>query len=176
MNTHKDSHAPRTSGNRGCLKIALVGVIVLLAIGAAVAGFGWLIFRSMGDSEPARTALAQAGAHPQVIAALGRPLQRGFLVSGSIEVSNDAGEAELQVPVSGPQGEGTVSVRGHRRHGRWRYEELSISIDGGADIDLLPGLPAAQRAAPMQLQPSAEQEAQAAAVVEAAQAIIDARQ
>ena len=171
MNTQTDTHAPRASGNRGCLKIALVGVIVLLALGASVAGIGWLIFRSMGESEPVRTAVAQAGAHPQVIAALGRPLQRGFLVSGSIQVNNDEGEAELHVPVSGPRGEGTVFVLGHRRHGRWAYEELNISIDGGADIDLRPGLPAAQRIAPEQ--PSAEDEAEAAAVLEAAQAISD---
>jgi hypothetical protein len=117
----------------------------LLAIVMAVALFGVGIFSIISgvsailkSSEPYQTAVARAKADEKVIAALGTPISEGF-PSGSINTNNDAGDADMSIPLTGPKGKGTVYVVGTRTAGTWTYSKMSVTIAGTNEtIDLSP--------------------------------------
>ncbi len=109
---------------------------VLVAIGIfgifclVVGGFVFFIFSLMGNSTPARMGVARAQANPVVIQQLGTPLKEGWSVTGSININNDAGHAELEIPVTGPRGRGEIYVLADKRFGKWTYSDLEISVSG----------------------------------------------
>jgi hypothetical protein len=76
---------------------------------------------------------------------LGAPINEGWFVSGSINVSAGSGDADLSVPISCPKGKGTVYVKAQKTAGRWDYSLMQATIEGsGERIDLLPGALAAE--------------------------------
>lgn len=123
----------------GCLTLLLVA-----ATAAALLAFGvHRAYTSSSLAEPGNDALAAARAHPAVIRALGQPLERGFMMSGRIDVTNDEGNADIRYRLQGPRGKGWLHVVGQRRQGRWQYDVLQAQIDGQATpIDLRPMQPA----------------------------------
>ena len=109
-----------------------VGVLAVLA---ALAGFIALVlslvFGVMTSSDVYREALALAQEHPEVSAALGTPVEGGRLVSGSIRVSGSSGEADLSIPISGPDGRGRLLVVASRSAEGWTYSVLQAEFDQG---------------------------------------------
>lgn len=115
----------------GCL-----GIILLAC--AFVAGIFFLIMGSIKSSDAYQTAMAKAQANPEVVAALGQPIQPGWMFSGSINVSGPTGDADLAIPISGPKGKGTLYVVGKKSAGEWTYSRMEVAIDGRPGrIDLL---------------------------------------
>lgn len=115
----------------GCLGMILLPVACAGAIFLAVYGV-------IQGSEPYREALARAREHPEVVAALGEPLEAGLFVSGSINIRGSDGEADFSINVSGPEGEGTLHVEARKEAGAWSYEEMVLVVDAtGERIDLL---------------------------------------
>lgn len=114
---------------------------------AAFFGLFSLTTRMMRDNDAYRIALAQAQADRTLVDVLGRPIEPGWWMTGSIGTDGDgSGEAQLQIPVHGPQGEATVYVQAIRRQGIWRFSELAATVEGSTrPIDLLPGLPPERR-------------------------------
>jgi hypothetical protein len=103
-------------------------------------GFG--IFASVmamiRSSDAATESVLRAQSNPLVVQLLGSPIKEGWLVGGSINVTTDSGDAELSVPISGPKGEGTVYVTGHKSAGTWSYSQMLAAIKGSSQkIDLL---------------------------------------
>ena len=70
--------------------------------------------------------MARARANPEVVAALGEPIESGLLISGSINVEGSGGNVDVSIPISGPKGSGTLYVVG-TRIGR----ALAVLQDGG---------------------------------------------
>ena len=123
------------AGPTGCL--AIVTVFVALIIGLIAAVFG-----AIRLSDPSETALASAMANPDVVAAIGDPMEIGWFVSGNISVDGSSGEADLSVPVSGPRGSCTVYVIGEKSAGKWNYSVLEADCDGVSErINLDPSTP-----------------------------------
>lgn len=120
----------------------VLGIVLALGLvfAALIGGMMWLIFGSMRQAEPVQTALAQARAHTGLVAALGSPVEAGWLLSGAFHESNEDGDAELQVPISGPRGAATVYVAAVRRGGQWAYSTLDARLDDGSGFDLRRGL------------------------------------
>ena len=115
----------------GCLGIILLG-------GAFVGGIFFLVMSSIRSSDAYQQALAKAGANPEVVVRLGQPLQPGWMVSGSINVSGPSGDADLSIPVSGPKGKGTIYVVGKKSAGQWTYSRMEVEVEGQPGrIDLL---------------------------------------
>src|SRR5580658_10387343 len=99
-----------------------------------VAGIFTLIMGAMRSSDVAKEAVARA----QSSQLLGAPISEGWLVSGSINVSPGAGDADLSLPISGPKGKGTVYVRAQKAAGTWAYIMMVATTEGSNDrIDLL---------------------------------------
>jgi hypothetical protein len=103
-------------------------------LGSAIALF---VFSLLKRSEPAQFALERARTHPAAVAKTGIPLEVGWVVSGSLRYNGSAGTVRLSLPVRGPNGGGTIHVRGVKRDGRWSYSELRMApADGTRAIDL----------------------------------------
>lgn len=127
------------AGNRSCLKWGAIGCVVVLVVG--VLGGGTILMVVLGAvkrSDAYRGAVERARAHPAVVEALGEPIETGFFVSGSVEVSGPGGQASLSIPLEGPNGEGTLFVEADKRAGIWEYSLLRFIPDGAESrIDLL---------------------------------------
>lgn len=117
-----------------------------LLIAAAVCGavflFGIfsLIVGAIRGSDVAKEAVARAQSNPVVVRHLGTPISEGWFVLGSINVSGTSGNADLAVPLSGPNGKATVYVRARKAMGKWNYSFMQAAIEGSSErIDLLAG-------------------------------------
>lgn len=113
----------------GCLTLLLLFVAAVCLLMAGVFGM-------MRRAEPYQHALTTAQSHPQVIAALGQPIEPGFMVQGNLEIQNDSGSAEINFPIAGPRGEATVYVVAKKTRGEWSYDVLEADIGSGPRIDL----------------------------------------
>ena len=113
--------------------LVLAGVITLVF--NVVVGF-------IKSSDAYVGAVARVHAAPAVVAALGAPLQEGWLVTGNIHVSGPTGLAELAIPVSGPRGHATIYVEATKHLGEWQFDHLVVQLDATHErIDLAPPPP-----------------------------------
>ncbi|MBF4491870.1 cytochrome c oxidase assembly factor 1 family protein [Flavobacterium sp. MR2016-29] len=114
----------------GCL-----GLLVLF--GLFIAGIFFGVTSMMKDSDAYKGAMNEAQRNKLVIEKLGKPIETDGMVSGSINVSNDTGNCDLQIPIKGSKGKGTLFVVANKR-GKWKYEEMSVYLeDTDEEIDLL---------------------------------------
>jgi hypothetical protein len=120
--------------------VPLLGAFALALFAAVILLFMSALFGMMKSSEPYQHSLQQARGNDRVIAALGDPIEEGWLMMGNISVNGSSGEADLQIPISGPSGEGDIYVKASKSEGRWNYKTLLVRVDGaGESIDLLEG-------------------------------------
>ncbi len=118
------------------LPLGCVGSLLLLA--AFVGMIVTFVFGVMKSSDVYKTALARAQADPRVTQALGSPINGGMFLAGSIKVNGAGGYAELAIPISGPQGDGTIQTRATKENGTWNYSKLQVLVKNtGETIDLL---------------------------------------
>jgi hypothetical protein len=120
------------------------GCLALIAL-AALAGVGifMFIFGALKSSDVYQLSLKRAQETPQVQAALGTPIEPGFMMSGSVDVGTSGGTADFNFPVSGPKGAGTVTAKATKpAGGDWIYSILQVKIDASGEvIDLLGTVP-----------------------------------
>ncbi len=145
------------SGGWGCfgkgMACGCVGclLLVLALVGVALLGGGAALFGLSGGG-PRDEALARARAEPELVAALGEPITAGLLTSGSIQLDNASGSADLSIPLSGPKGSATLYLVATKDAGQWHYTTLAVELaDGGRRIDLAPAtaaLPPVEAAPP----------------------------
>lgn len=85
--------------------------------------------------------LAKAVTNPEVKAALGSPVRPGMMMQGSINEANGAGEADFEIPLEGPRGQGTLYVSARKPAGGiWSYQRLEVEAVGQR-INLRAGMP-----------------------------------
>jgi len=119
----------------GCLGCAGVIVVAFVAFFGLIGGAA---FTGMKSNDAYKQAVARASSNPQVIEAIGDPVEAGFFVSGSVNVSGPSGSADLSIPVSGPRGKATVYLVAEKTAGLWEFSTLQVAIsDTGQRIDLL---------------------------------------
>jgi hypothetical protein len=113
-------------------------LIVFLVLPLALLGS---IFAAMKNSDVVKESLLRARSNPLVVQKLGTPIEEGWLVSGSINVSTTSGDADLSVPISGPKGKGNIYVTAHKSAGAWDYQVMEAAIEGSNQrVNLLSGL------------------------------------
>lgn len=127
----------------GCLTLALLFL-------GAIAAFVYFLFGVMKNAEPYQHAVGVAQSHPALVQALGSPVRAGFMLSGSIEVADEEGNADLSFPVEGPRGEATVHVAARKVHGVWIYDLIEADLGAPGRIDLRDAAP---RSAPVPAPP-----------------------
>ena len=106
----------------GCL-------LLVLLVGAFIATIFFFVFSMMKTNDAYQHSLEAARHNPEVVAALGQPIEDGWFVSGNFEENGPAGVANFSIPVSGPKGGGTVYVEAHKSAGQWNYNTLVVELD-----------------------------------------------
>ena len=97
------------------------------------------VFGVIKSSDVYEQALIMTQNNPKAQEALGTPIKAGFLPSGSIDVDGSGGEADLEIPVSGPDGSGTLYAVATKSAGKWKFTTLELVMDdSGMRINLLP--------------------------------------
>jgi hypothetical protein len=106
-----------------------------------VAGLAVVVFAAIRSSEPYQHAIQSATHDARAVSLLGAPVQAGWYVTGSENVSGGFGKADLAVPVTGSRRKGRVYVVATKSAGHWRYATLELKVDGQQDrLNLLPHL------------------------------------
>ena len=105
----------------GCFSMAVLFVVF-------VGSVALIVFSAMKSTDVYKDALVRAKANSAVVEALGSPITEGFLVSGNTNVNGASGEANLSIPISGPNGKGTIYVAASKSLGRWNYSGLIVEI------------------------------------------------
>ena len=66
-------------------------------------------------------------------------IRPGIMPTGSINVENQRGEADLDIPISGPGGSGSIHVRATKEAGGWTIDVLTVRHEESGQMwDLTP--------------------------------------
>ena len=114
----------------GCL-------LPIVLFGSCVAGIAWVAVTAIRASDPYSDALQRARANPEVIQRLGSPIEPRWWLTGSVDLDNDDGAADIKIPISGPKGDAFIAVEGTSTNGRWTYTRMTVEPATGPPIDLL---------------------------------------
>ena len=118
------------------LPIGCLGSL-LLALGSC-AGIAGVVLYSIKSSWACSEGVELARHNPKVIEKLGEPIETGWLISGSINVTGSSGNADFCVPLHGPKNPASLFVVAHKVAGRWQFDRAEVEIDGEKErIDLL---------------------------------------
>jgi hypothetical protein len=96
-----------------------------------------VVFGAIRGSDVYGLAVEAAKESAAVVDAVGEPIEEGWFVSGSVNVDGRSGDANLSIPISGPDGRGQIIAEAYRRSGRWEFTTLTVEIENGPIIDLL---------------------------------------
>jgi len=137
---HASSAAPAPRGWwqrnwKWALPVVVVGFFAVVVTFVALIVF--TLRGSMMGSDVYRDAMVRANAHPELVGALGEPIEAGFMPMGSISKSSEkggSGRADLVIFLSGPRGSGQLVAAAERRLGTWTWESLIYVPDNG-DVD-----------------------------------------
>jgi hypothetical protein len=123
------------------IPVVCLGSLVIFA--GFIAGIMFLVFGMIKSSDVYKDAVARAQAYPSVREALGTPIEEGMFTTGNINVSGPSGQANLAIPISGPDGEGTIYAVATKSAGQWTFSTLIVEIkDTKQRINLLEEKPA----------------------------------
>jgi len=110
-------------------------VVFFVAMGA---GIFWIVSKSIKSSWAYSEGTKLAAADSRVLESLGSPVEPGWWFSGSINTTPSTGNADLAIPLSGPNGQGTLYVVAKKVAGEWAFELAEVEIHGTEErIDLL---------------------------------------
>lgn len=115
----------------------IVVVAIIMCCGCIVTFVGTIsmAMKSSGAYQQAVIITQESSAAKEY---LGSPIEPKFWMSGSISENGGSGNAELAIPVSGPNGSGTVFVVAAKSAGLWDFHTLDLVVDDtGERIDLL---------------------------------------
>lgn len=114
----------------GCL-------VLLIGVGGVVALIVFGVMSAVKSSEVYRGSLAIAQSHPAAIERLGEPIKDGWFVTGNVNFQNERGNANFNIPLSGPKKSGRLVVQARYEGGEWLYEKLDLTPEGADSISLL---------------------------------------
>jgi hypothetical protein len=97
-----------------------------------------IVFGAMKSSDAYKEALSKTKADPRVVSALGSPITDGWFVKGQTNVSGTSGHTDMTVPISGPNGKGTIYFVASKFAGKWTFSKLMVEIEKtGQRIELI---------------------------------------
>ena len=115
----------------GCVTLIALFAIFIFSVFFAVTGI-------MKQSTPYTDAFTAAQNNAEVIAVLGEPLEQSGMLQGNISIQNNTGEANISIPIEGPNGKAIIYVIGTKYSDEWTYDKMTILIKSSQQtIDLL---------------------------------------
>ena len=130
--------------------LIVVSIVAVLALIAAlfVGGIVWFTFHTIGNSEAANTARAYLRSNEKLKQDIGEVKDFGSLVTGSINVQNQNGDATLKLKVYGEKKTVNATVDlSYRNNRAWRVTGASYESDGRT-IDLMSAYESEPEASP----------------------------
>jgi hypothetical protein len=92
------------------------------------------------SSEIYKMTLKEAQGSPCVSIEFGVPLNPGWMTTGSTEESNAEGSANLNIPVRGPKGKGSLELEAEKQSGVWKINSL-VLVHDSKRIKIEPSVP-----------------------------------
>jgi len=124
-------------------------VTLLLLIFLSCAGVAYLALGLMKKTDVYKMAMQRVQTDPRAANAFGTPIESGWFVTGNIRISGGSGNADLEIPVSGPKGKGTIYAAGVKSAGTWSLTTLKVRMPSGKFIDIVtPAAPSQTPPAP----------------------------
>jgi len=126
-------NSPETKGwfGRNWKWFVPTGCLSLIMMAAAVVGVVvYFAFGSIKSSYIYQEALVKTRSNPAVVKELGEPIEAGWRISGSINISGDSGNADVKIPVSGPKKSGAVYATAVKKQGNWDFSALEVEVEG----------------------------------------------
>lgn len=120
-------------------KILLIGGLVMLLGLGLCAGSVALVLRSIKSTGAYSEAVALASSDPRVAAEIGGPVRPDWYVLGSVKLVNDAGHADLSIPLIGTKTmggtprTGRLIVAADRAGGVWTLRKVDLVTMTGPD-------------------------------------------
>ena len=116
------------------LRFVLAGVL-LLAVSVAF----WYSFECLKVRQQiALHAVQAADASGLLREQIGTPISTGYFVSGRVIGDSDGGTADLEIPISGPKGSGTLLDWSQAGFAGWHVCSMTFRPKTGADVILFP--------------------------------------
>lgn len=104
---------------------------------AFVCLIGVAVFGAMKSSDAYKIAVTRAKNDERVVRAIGKPISEGLFVSGNTNVNGGSGQADLEIPISGPNGKAKIYAVATKSAGEWVYSKLVVRVEStGETIDL----------------------------------------
>jgi hypothetical protein len=117
--------------------VTCVATVCVIAVAVFVVGLLASIEKSFRSSTAYSMAMDRAQASPCVAKALGEPWVAKGSISGNLSTNNDAGDADLEIPIYGPKASGSLHVEAKRASGTWTINRLTVE-HSEAQIQLAP--------------------------------------
>lgn len=111
----------------GCLTL-----IILIVAFIAIVFFG--ATKIISGSGPYQDSIAKAQNNEHVIERLGEPIETVGIMQGSISFRNSDGDADISIPIKGPNGKATIYVVGEKRNDVWTYSEQEVRMDQNNEV------------------------------------------
>lgn len=111
----------------GCLTFIVLSIIFAITLYTGVS----TLFK---DSEPYEMAMQSLNSNEYVIEKLGQPIEADGMFKGSINYENNNASADIQVPVKGSKGEGTLTVIAQKENDIWSYILMQVELDDNDEI------------------------------------------
>jgi len=121
-----------------CLPVGIgCGVVVLLIVGGCGALF-LVGMKKIKELPPYKMSLDLVRQNEQAVEALGEPIEGSIAMQGDLKDTGLVGNADLIIPISGPKGKGSMFVTAIEAGGIWQIEALSVQLEDGTIIEILP--------------------------------------
>lgn len=111
---------------------ARAGLVVFIGVILFVPMMFLTITGAMKNSEAYKDSMREIRQDVRVIAELGKPIEPGLMLTGSINLNDADGSAELSIPVTGSKCSGTVISKATKEGGVWDIYLLVVTSDCGA--------------------------------------------
>lgn len=127
---------PKKKGCRwGCIiPVGCLGLFLLC--GGGIGGIFYAATSAIKSSTVYTDAVKTAKADPEVQQLLGTPIEVGMIMTGSINVQNSSGTADIEIPITGPNGAAKIHAVATKANDKWTFTTLQVYNDT-KQIDLL---------------------------------------
>lgn len=114
----------------GCLSLILI-------FGFFIAGVFFEVTSMIEKSDAYKGAMEEVRKNKLVTEKLGTSIESDGMTSGTINVTNETGNCDVEVPIKGSKGTGILFVVAHKK-GKWTYDVLSVRVNATQEeINLL---------------------------------------
>jgi len=111
----------------GCLTLIVIAIFFIATVFYGVSSV-------LKNSTPYQEAFEIASTNEQVLDALGAPIEQDGLFKGNINLQNDGGHADIEVPIKGSKGSAILHVVGIKENGAWDYSTITVTLDGTGEV------------------------------------------